>query len=125
VHGTEATGKSVVVKAVLDRLGARSGSSNHHAPLSAYAVVDVTECITTRHFLETTVGRVADAVAWQDVSPRCDSISQLTVHLSKVLLYTTRPPEFHFILVLDAIDRLREASPSLLPALARLPELVR
>lgn len=41
-----------------------------------------------------------------------------------MLKHTPRPDLFRFVLVFDAIDRQREAAPTLLPALARLSEIV-
>jgi origin recognition complex subunit 5 len=55
-------------------------------------------------------------------------MSQLTVELSKMLLHPPQQDQRHehsrFVLVFDAIDRQREAPPTLLPALARLSEIV-
>ena len=41
-----------------------------------------------------------------------------------MLRYHPRPDGFRFVLVLDGVDAQREALPSLLPALARLHEIV-
>jgi origin recognition complex subunit 5 len=42
-----------------------------------------------------------------------------------MLKYTPRPDGFRFVLVFDAVDRQRDAPHTLLPALARLSEIVR
>lgn len=89
-----------------------------------HAIVNSIECITARHLYETVVGKVAAAVVWEAVAPRCESVSQLTVELSKMLRYTERPDGFRFVLVFDGIDHQREAPHTLLPALARLSEIV-
>lgn len=89
-----------------------------------YAIVNSIECITGRHLFERAVGAVADALDWDGRPARCETMSQLTVELSKMLLYPSHPSGFHFTLVFDAIDRQREAPLTLLPALARLSEIV-
>lgn len=89
-----------------------------------YAIVNSAECITGRHLYETAVGKVARALEWDAVPSRCETVSQLAVELSKMLKYTPRPDGFRFVLVFDAIDRQREAPHTLLPALARLSEIV-
>lgn len=93
--------------------------------LIRFALVNSIECITGRHLLETTVGAVAEALGSENVARRCESMSQLTVKLSKMLKDVTRHDGFRFVLVFDAVDRQREMPPTLLPALARLPEIVR
>lgn len=48
----------------------------------------------------------------------------MLVELSKMLKYPSYPANFRFVLVFDGIDRQREAPITLLPALARLSEIV-
>lgn len=55
----------------------------------------------------------------QTVDGRCESISAFVVNLQQLLEEAAR-----FVLVIDGIDRQREAAPTLLPALARLGEVV-
>jgi origin recognition complex subunit 5 len=52
--------------------------------------------------------------------PRCDSVNSLSNNLEKLLRHTTK-----FVLVFDDIDRQREATPTLVPGLARLGSIVR
>lgn len=82
------------------------------------------QCITGRHLFERIVGSVADALGWEDVPKRCETLAQLTVELAKMLKYPTRDPAWRFVLVLDGVDRQRDAPLTLLPALARLSEIV-
>jgi origin recognition complex subunit 5 len=63
-------------------------------------------------------------LTWDAAPSRCETLSQLTVELSKILKYTPRPDGFRFVLVFDGIDRQRDAPHTLLPALARLSEIV-
>lgn len=125
VYGTEATGKSAITAAVLAKLAAETKDGEDDHPRIRYAIVNSLECITSRHLYETVVGKVANALDWGATSPRCETLSQLTVELSKMLKYTPRPEDFRFVLVFDSIDRGRDAPHTLLPALARLSEIVR
>ena len=113
LHGAEATGKTLTVKAVLQSL---------HTPSTT---IQSKECITTRYMLERTLASVQTALE-RDVSStvisgdgKCESISVFVFQLQRLLEGRER-----FILVFDGIDCQREAEPTLLPAIARLGELV-
>lgn len=121
IYGTEATGKSAITTALLAKLSSQPGDDEFTLK---HAVVNSAEFITARHLYETVVGKVADALEWNAGPPRCETVSQLTVELSKMLKYTPRPDGFRFVLVFDGIDRQRDAPHTLLPALARLSEIV-
>ncbi|EAQ83849.1 hypothetical protein CHGG_10253 [Chaetomium globosum CBS 148.51] len=121
IYGTEATGKSTITTALLAKLSNQTGDDGFRLK---HAVVNSAEFITARHLYETVVGRVADALEWNAAPPRCETVSQLTVELSKMLKYTPRPDGFRFVLVFDGIDRQRDAPHTLLPALARLSEII-
>lgn len=133
VHGTEATGKSAVVATLLHALSDAHRQTGHHDEDEAgaeadfqHAIVNSLECVTGRHLFETTVRRVADALGLDldTLTCRCENLAQLTFELSRMLKYPPQPARRHFVLVFDAIDRQREAPPTLLPALARLSETV-
>ncbi|KAI1657384.1 origin recognition complex subunit 5 C-terminus-domain-containing protein [Daldinia decipiens] len=128
IHGTEATGKSAVTLRLLEALSSAS-SSDDDAPLFNYAIVKSVECVTARHLYERVVGAVGDALQWESEGRpavgRCETIAALTVELTKMLKYD-QPQErdSRFVLVFDGIDRQREPPPTLLPALARLSEII-
>lgn len=42
-----------------------------------------------------------------------------------MLKYEDRGEDFRFVLVLDGLDKARDAPPTLVPAMARLSEIVR
>lgn len=109
LHGTEATGKSLTISALLSAIDTPS------------AIIRSKECVTTRHLLERTLTEVQEALGDNapPVDGRCESISAFVVQLQRLL-----EDQKKFILVFDNIDRQREAAPTLLPALARLGELV-
>ncbi|KAH8897850.1 hypothetical protein GQ53DRAFT_712331 [Thozetella sp. PMI_491] len=117
LHGTEATGKSAIAEALLRRLT----EAHEHFD---YTIISSVECITERHFFERTLARVADTLGWESKATRCDDTTQLALELAKMLKFAERPDSFRFVLVLDGIDRQREAQPTLLPALARLSEII-
>lgn len=116
VHGPEATGKSGLVAAYLESAGLQ------------HAVVRCEECITGRHLLERAITASADALQdfgtgtrskYASASTRCENISAFTNLLENLLNQSSK-----FVLVLDGIDKQREAQPTLMPALARLGRLV-
>ncbi|KFH42246.1 Origin recognition complex subunit-like protein [Hapsidospora chrysogenum ATCC 11550] len=119
LHGIEATGKTAVTSSLLHSLAA-------NVPTLRYTVVNAAQCITARHLFETVVASVAEAVDWpqDDVAKRCETLAALDVELCRMLMYTDRGDGFRFVLVLDAIDRAREAPPTLMPGLARLSEII-
>ncbi|KAF3070828.1 Origin recognition complex subunit 5 [Daldinia childiae] len=128
IHGTEATGKSAVTSHLLEALSsASSRDDDDDAPLFNHAIVKSVECVTARHLYERVVGAVGDALQWEGRATvgRCETVAALTVELTKMLKYD-QPQErdSRFVLVFDGIDRQREAPPTLLPALARLSEII-
>ncbi|KAK8094711.1 hypothetical protein PG997_001396 [Apiospora hydei] len=120
IHGTEATGKSAITASLLAALG----SDDEVETNLGYAIVKSPECVTARHLFERTTAAVAHALQWPNPAGRCETLAALTVELSKMLKYVERGKGWRFVLVFDAIDRQKEAPPTLLPALARLSEII-
>ncbi|GAW14760.1 hypothetical protein ANO14919_041630 [Xylariales sp. No.14919] len=118
VHGTEATGKSAIISELLQTLRNDSPSDLN------YAIVKSAECVTARHLFERTVGLVGDALQNDSTPGRCETLAALTAELTKKLKYAERDARSRFVLVFDSIDRQRDAPPTLLPALARLSEII-
>lgn len=114
-----------------DPLSASEGISEKDRP-SNYAIIRSAECVTSRHLLERTVGEVAKAIRWQGKVERCEDVGRLIVLLEKMLQgirasadeeeEAVRPAKF--TLVFDGIDKQRDASHMLVPALGRLSEIV-
>lgn len=139
LYGLEATGKTSVTASLLSALRSSNDSvvdenghdKDTHGRLQ-YAVVKSAECITGRHLLETVISATADAVGWEGSVNRCENLAQLAVGISRLLEGRIQsnpdglsyPNGFKFVIVLDGIDRQRDAPPTLLPALARLAEMV-
>lgn len=114
VHGLTATGKSSVLRAYF------------RLTQLPHAIINVRECITTRHLLERIVAASLDALedAYDETIDRrpyarTENLSALCVNLQKMLEGRGK-----FVLVLDAIDKLREGGGTLIPALGRLSEAV-
>lgn len=91
-----------------------------------HVFINVRECITARHLLERIVAASLDALDEQDDTKtdrrpfaRTENLSALCVNLGKMLVGHDQ-----FVVVLDAVDKLREGSSTLVPALARLGESV-
>ncbi|OBT94363.1 hypothetical protein VE01_07696 [Pseudogymnoascus verrucosus] len=118
VYGLAATGKSAVISGVLDALSTGDAAGEEGA--LRYAIVRSKECITGRHLLERTVCAVAAAVDWEEGAGRCENLAQLAVLLGKML----EGREGRFVLVFDGVDKQRDAPPTLVPALARLGEVI-
>ncbi|KAI1126563.1 origin recognition complex subunit Orc5 [Nemania abortiva] len=118
VYGTEATGKSAIIRELLQTLHGDSLSD------LKYAVVKSAECVTARHLFERTVDLVGDALQNGSTPGRCETLAALTAELTKMLKYTEQDARSRFVLVFDGIDRQRDAPPTLLPALARLSEII-
>lgn len=113
--------------ALLERLCEPSPDETDAPARLRYARVDAAQCITVRHLYERVVSSVAAALQAHDLAPkRCETMAQLAVALGEMLQDTGRDddPEWRFALVLDSIDRQRDAPATLLPALARLSEMV-
>ncbi|KAI9798461.1 MAG: hypothetical protein M1825_005341 [Sarcosagium campestre] len=120
LHGLAATGKTSVTCAVVEALP------------TPHAVVPSAECVTARQLLERSIATVEDALLaaspettkqqqlLRQVQVKCENLAALAVHLQRLLSGVRK-----FILVFDGVDRQREAPSTLLPALARLGELVR
>lgn len=126
LHGTEATGKTSITTTLLSNFSSIPDSPIRHA------IVDSTQCITARHIFERIVGAVEDTLddagAGKQRGKRCETLAQLTVEMRRLLAFWKDDESGRrrrFVLVLDGVDRQRDAPPTLLPALARLAEMVR
>ncbi|KAF2818526.1 origin recognition complex subunit Orc5 [Ophiobolus disseminans] len=114
VHGLTATGKSSILR------------SYFHLSGIPHAMINVRECVTARHLLERVVASSLDALDEHhdekiDRRPyaRTENLSALCVNLAKLLEGRGK-----FVLVLDAVDKLREAGGTLIAALGRLGESI-
>ncbi|KAL2821745.1 hypothetical protein BDW59DRAFT_174097 [Aspergillus cavernicola] len=117
VHGISATCKSTIVSNVLTAL---------EVP---HAIVRSPECVTGRHLLTKILWGILDALGrrdeWEQFGKgRCEHVSSLAVLLGECLASNTGRAIEKFVLVLDGIDKQREAPPTLLSALARLGEVI-
>ncbi|KAL4780839.1 hypothetical protein BJX76DRAFT_350662 [Aspergillus varians] len=117
VHGISATCKSTIVTNVLALL---------EVP---HAIIRSPECITGRHLLTKILWGILNALGRKDEwerfgKGRCEHVSSLAVLLGECLASNAGKTVGKFVLVLDRIDKQREAPPTLLSALARLGEMI-
>ncbi|RAL02399.1 putative RNA-binding protein [Aspergillus ibericus CBS 121593] len=120
VHGISATCKSTIVRNVLAAL---------QVP---HAIVRSPECITGRHLLTKILWATLEALGKRDEwekygKGRCEHVSSLAVLLGECLASASASEgrrNDKFVLVLDGIDKQREAPHTLLAALARLGEVI-
>ncbi|GAM40592.1 hypothetical protein TCE0_039f13059 [Talaromyces pinophilus] len=124
LHGISATCKSTLISAVLDALPAR------------HAIIRCVECITSRHLLQKILLETLHSFGMQDEwekfgKGRCEHVSTLLILLGDIFAAARNNKKMEgevggdeFVLVLDGIDRQREASQMLLAALARLGEMI-
>lgn len=94
-----------------------------------HAIVRSTECITGRHLLTKILWATLEALGQKDEweqfgKGRCEHVSTLAVLLDECLTASGGGGKGKFVLVLDEIDKQREAPQTLLSALARLGEMV-
>jgi origin recognition complex subunit 5 len=129
LHGLEATGKSSITKALLEELSTLNdqvnGNTRRDRDTLRYAIVKSAECIVGRHLMEQTVGAVARALGSGKIVGRCENLAQLVVEIGNLVEdWTVAEEHRRLVLVFDGIDHQKEAPPTLLPALARLGEIV-
>lgn len=94
-----------------------------------HAIVRSSECITGRHLLTKIIWNTLESLGqkeeWEKSGKgRCEHVSGLAVLLEECLAARPVENQGKFVLVLDEIDRQREAPHTLLSALARLGEIV-
>ncbi|KAG8627218.1 hypothetical protein KVT40_004701 [Elsinoe batatas] len=114
-HGPEATGKTAVISAHL---------GDSHVP---HIILQCRECITGRHLFERVIAECQSITHFgtngdsgrRTAFERCESINAFVVALSTILDGVGR-----FVIVLDGVDELRDAPPSMVPALVRLGEQI-
>jgi len=104
-----------------------------------HAIIKCRECITGRHLLERTIAACLDAVDGEtgqqidrSAYVRTENLSALLVHLQRLLSNGSGNGSGNgitgttnkFVLVFDGVDKQRDAPHTLIPALARLSEIV-
>ena len=113
IYGLPTTGKTSITRAVLA------------SQVVPYAYVNCAECVTSRQLFEKTIAAVIKSLgADSDESAgkaRCENVAALAVQLQSLLDRLDKK----FVLLLDGIDRQRESPQTLIPAIARLGEMVR
>ena len=134
MYGLEATGKSAVLQAILKSLSTPTTSDGEDEPMNGvehedilrYAIVKSAECITGRHLLEQTTLQIAKAIGYDGTLGRCENLAQLRVDIGRLLEEWAESSQgrTRMVLVFDGIDIQKDAPQTLVPALARLGEIV-
>ncbi|CCX04234.1 Similar to Origin recognition complex subunit 5; acc. no. O43114 [Pyronema omphalodes CBS 100304] len=109
LHGLEATGKTLILKTVLEESSA------------SFSWISCHECITARQLTERIASTVASEVHPDAAAQKAENVSNLTVFLQSVLKDSNETKHF---LVLDRIDRQLEPSPTLIASLKRMGEYI-
>jgi origin recognition complex subunit 5 len=112
VHGLDGTGKLEVISTVLE------------ARNIGHTLVRSRECLSQRHLLGKIFTSCMNALEQQESIEeydRVDSLNALSVGLQRLFRKLPRK----LVVVLDAIDEVKGAGSTMLPALARLGDMVR
>ncbi|KAF8540797.1 origin recognition complex subunit 5 C-terminus-domain-containing protein [Trichophaea hybrida] len=109
LYGLEATGKTLILKTLLEKLS------------TSYSWISCHECITARHLTERIAARVSNALETPETAhQKCENVSALTVYLQHLL----KDREKKHLLVLDRIDQQRDPPPTLIASLKRMGEFI-
>ncbi|KAI5852322.1 origin recognition complex subunit 5 C-terminus-domain-containing protein [Tricharina praecox] len=111
LYGLEATGKTLILRALLQESEV------------SFSWLPCDECITARHLTERIAATVEAALdLGEDLGlPRSQEVGALAVFLQAAL---ARVREVKHFLVLDRIDQQRDPTPTLVPALRRMGEMI-
>lgn len=92
-----------------------------------YAIVNSAECISGRQLLEQTSLALAKATGYRGTLGKCENLAQLAVDIGMLQEQWLQSSQGRkrLVIVFDGIDGQKEAPHTLLPALARLSEIVR
>lgn len=98
-----------------------------HEDALRYAIVKSAECIGGRHLLEQTTLQIAKAIGYQGTLGRCENLAQLRIDVGRLLEEWSAASNGRkrMVVVFDGIDMQKDAPQTLVPALARLGEIVR
>ncbi|EPE27128.1 P-loop containing nucleoside triphosphate hydrolase [Glarea lozoyensis ATCC 20868] len=136
LYGLHATGKTAITRAILEKLSSpptqQNGTQNEHLDDNEdelrYAIIKSAECITARHLLEQTIASVAKATEWEGELSACPNVAHLVVEVGKMINKWTDSDDDRsrrrLVLVFDGIDHQREITPTFLPALGRMGEII-
>ncbi|KAK2766205.1 hypothetical protein FQN54_007721 [Arachnomyces sp. PD_36] len=135
VHGIEATGKSGIVRSILSQYGDQDKDedddtySSSNARAIPHAYVRCAECITGRHLLSKIIAAILAALGLPEdaVKGAIDHVCTMGVVLKDIFEGRKGGGVGEIeklVLVLDGVEEQREAQQFLLPALARLGEMI-
>ncbi|CAD6505797.1 BgTH12-01284 [Blumeria graminis f. sp. triticale] len=131
LHGLEATGKKSVAKLVLDHLSkdnhnvTKNDRGNSECSLR-YIFLNIVEYIGSRHLFEQTIGLIAKTLDSERVPGLVGNISEFAVEIQLLIeeWNSGTTGRKRLVLVFDGIDKMRDPLPTLIPAIARMAEMI-
>jgi origin recognition complex subunit 5 len=89
-----------------------------------YALLRSRECLTQRHLLSKIFASCVSAFEIESQIEQYDRIDSINALMGNLRKPFERVGQRRFVIVIEGIDRLKQAGPTLLPALARLGDQV-
>ncbi|KAK5211443.1 hypothetical protein LTR20_007754 [Exophiala xenobiotica] len=111
-YGLESTSKTEVIVNVLQKKGI------------PYTLLRSRECLTQRHLLSKIFASCVSAFEQESQIEQYDRIDSINALLGNLRKLFERVGQRRFVVVIEGIDRLKQAGPTLLPALARLGDQI-
>ncbi|SZF03338.1 unnamed protein product [Blumeria hordei] len=131
LHGLEATGKKSAAKLVLDHLSKDNHNVTKNDRVNSgdslrYTFLNIAEYIGSRHLFEQTIGLIAKTLESERVPGLVGNISEFAVEIQLLIEewnsgITGRK---RLVLVFDGIDKMQDPLPTLIPAIARMAEMI-
>ncbi|KIX09151.1 uncharacterized protein Z518_00229 [Rhinocladiella mackenziei CBS 650.93] len=111
-YGLEYTDKTEVIVNVLEKSGIQ------------YAVIKSRECLNQRHLLSKIFAACVSALAQESQIEQYDKLDSINALLGNLRRIFEQNSGGKFVIVLEEIDRLKQAGQTLIPALARLGDQI-
>ncbi|KAL6243524.1 hypothetical protein RBB50_009517 [Rhinocladiella similis] len=112
VNGLENTSKTEVILNVLEEANVR------------HALIRSRECLTQRHLLSKIFASCISGFEQESHLEQYDRVDSINALLGNLRRLSERDVQRKLVVVIEAIDKLKQAGPTLLPALARLGDQV-
>ncbi|KIW18306.1 hypothetical protein PV08_02594 [Exophiala spinifera] len=110
--GLEDAGKTEVILNVLEKANLQ------------HALIKSRECLTQRHLLSKIFASCISGFEQESHLEQYDRVDSINALLANLRRLNERDGQRKFVVVIEAIDKLKQAGPTLLPALARLGDQV-
>ncbi|KIW46082.1 uncharacterized protein PV06_01773 [Exophiala oligosperma] len=111
-NGLENTSKTEIILNILEKANVQ------------HALIRGRECLTQRHLLSKIFAACIAGLEQESHLEQYDRVDSINALLGNLRRLSERDRERKFVVVIEAIDKLKQAGPTLLPALARLGDQV-